>query len=151
MKRKLLKAVGYIMLAIGIIGGLASIGVALNGEFFIWSICVMSFCGIGWISILSSKDIEQKISNITEPSQESQQPATEQKGIAENKQFQFMTYIHKLQNFLYPIWIRTTAIDNIYLKFLLSIIAITLIILVILINDKLSAIEDVLWRIYRNL
>lgn len=60
-----------------------------------------------------------------------------------------MTYIHKLQNFLYPIWIRTTAIDNIYLKFLLSIIAITLIILIILINDKLSAIEDVLWRIYR--
>lgn len=143
MKIKIFKAVGFIMLAIGIIGGLASIGVALNGEFFIWFICVMSFCGIGWISVLSSKDIEQKISDITEQSQKVNSLTTE------NNQFQFMTYIHKLQNFLYPIWIRTTAIDNIYMKFLLSIIAITLIILVILINDKLSAIEDVLWRIYR--
>ncbi len=149
MKRKILKAVGYIMLAIGIIGGLSNIDMTFNGNLSIWIILVVCFCGIGWISILSSKDIEQKISNIIEPSQENHQPATEQKDLTENKQFQFMTYIHKLQNFLYPIWIRTTAIDNIYLKFLLSIIAITLIILIILINDKLSAIEDVLWRIYR--
>lgn len=145
----LLKIVGYAFLFIGIAGGLASIGIALNGEFFIWLICVVSFCGIGWISVLSSKDIEQKMSDATELSQESQQATTEKKSTTENKKFQCMVYIHKLRNFLYPLWIRTIAIKNIYLKFLLSIIAISLIILVILINDKLSAIENVLWRICR--
>lgn len=151
IKRKaiILKIGGYAFLFIGIAGGLASIGIALNGEFFIWLICVVSFCGIGWISILSSKDIGQKMSDATKQSQEIQQAMTEKKSTIENKKSQFVVYVHKLRNLLYPIWIRTIAIDNIYLKFILSIIAITLIILVIVINDKLSAIEDVLWRIYR--
>lgn len=36
MKRKILKAVGYIMLAIGIIGGLSTIEMIFNGNLAIW-------------------------------------------------------------------------------------------------------------------
>lgn len=148
-KTIILKIVGYAFLFIGIAGGLASIGIALNGEFFIWLICVVFFCGIGWISVLSSKNIKQKMPDMPELSQEIQQAMTEKKSTIENKKSQFVVYVHKLRNFLYSIWIRTTAIDNIYLKFILTIIAITLIILVALINDRLSAIRVDLWRIYR--
>ena len=57
MKRKILKAVGYIMLAIGIIGGLSTIEMIFNGNLAIWIILVVCFCGIGIISLSASNGV----------------------------------------------------------------------------------------------
>lgn len=58
MKRIILKAVGYIMLTIGIIGGLSNIDMIFKGNFAIWILVVICFCGIGGICLSASKGIK---------------------------------------------------------------------------------------------
>lgn len=40
-------------------------------------------------------------------------------------------------------------IENLYMKFILTIIAITLIIIAIELNDQLSDLTHILWRLYQ--
>lgn len=142
MKRKILKAVGYIMLAIGIIGGLSTIEMIFNGNLAIWIILVVCFCGIGIISLSASNGVNNKDS--VEVDAESYRIHDSQK-VKTNK-----TQVYNARNvmlFFNSIREYAATMQHLYIKMILTIIAILLGIIALELN-KMAEISYVLWKIY---
>lgn len=136
MKRKILKAVGYIMLAIGIIGGLSTIGMIFNGNLVIWIVLVVCFCGIGIISLSASNEVNNVGSEVIYAKRNSCKSYKK-------------TYNHILQcskRAYYSIREQMVRVDYLYFKAILTIIAVLLLIIAIELNDKLS---EIAFEIYR--
>ena len=123
MKRKILKAVGYIMLAIGIIGGLSTIEMIFNGNLAIWIILVVCFCGIGIISLSASNGVN----NIESEALNTERDSSNSPKIVDNH------ILHYGKRLYYSIK------EQVVIAVLLLIIAIEL-------NDKLS---EIAFEIYR--
>ena len=128
MKRKILKAVGYIMLAIGIIGGLSTIEMIFNGNLAIWIILVVCFCGIGIISLSASNGVN----NIESEALNTERDSSNSPKIVDNH------ILHYGKRLYYSIKEQVVRIDYLYFKVLLTIIAVLLLIIAIELNDKLS-------------
>lgn len=136
MKRKILKAVGYIMLAIGIIGGLSTIEMIFNGNLAIWIILVVCFCGIGIISLSASNGVNNiKSEAINTKRDSSNSPKSVNNHI-----------LHYGKRLYYSIKEQIVRIDHLYFKVILTIIAVLLLIIAIELNDKLS---EIAFEIYR--
>lgn len=136
MKRKILKAVGYIMLAIGIIGGLSTIEMIFNGNLAIWIILVVCFCGIGIISLSASNGVNNiKSEAINTKRDSSNSPKSVNNHI-----------LHYGKRLYYSIKEQVVRIDHLYFKVILTIIAVLLLIIAIELNDKLS---EIAFEIYR--
>lgn len=136
MKRKILKAVGYIMLAIGIIGGLSTIDMVFNGNLSIWIILVVCFCGIGIISLSASNGVNNiELEALNTERDSSNSPKTVDNHI-----------LHYGKKLYYSIKEQVVRIDYLYFKVILTIIAVLLLIIVIELNDKLS---EIAFEIYR--
>lgn len=136
MKRKILKAVGYIMLAIGIIGGLSTIEMIFNGNLAIWIILVVCFCGIGIISLSASNGVNNiKSEAINTKRDSSNSPKSGNNHI-----------LHYGKRLYYSIKEQIVRIDHLYFKVILTIIAVLLLIIAIELNDKLS---EIAFEIYR--
>lgn len=136
MKRKILKAVGYIMLAIGIIGGLSTIEMIFNGNFAIWIILVVCFCGIGIISLSASNGVNNNKSEAISTERDSSNSSK----AADNH------ILHYGKSFYCSIREQMVKIDYLYFKVILTIIAVLLLIIAIELNDKLS---EIAFEIYR--
>ena len=136
MKRKILKAVGYIMLAIGIIGGLSTIEMIFNGNLAIWIILVVCFCGIGIISLSASNGVN----NIESEALNTERDSSNSPKIVDNN------ILHYGKRLYYSIKEQVVRIDYLYFKVLLTIIAVLLLIIAIELNDKLS---EIAFEIYR--
>ena len=136
MKRKILKAVGYIMLAIGIIGGLSTIEMIFNGNLAIWIILVVCFCGIGIISLSASNGVN----NIESEALNTERDSSNSPKIVDNH------ILHYGKRLYYSIKEQVVRIDYLYFKVLLTIIAVLLWIIAIELNDKLS---EIAFEIYR--
>ena len=136
MKRKILKAVGYIMLAIGIIGGLSTIEMIFNGNLAIWIILVVCFCGIGIISLSASNGVN----NIESEALNTERDSSNSPKIVDNH------ILHYGKRLYYSIKEQVVRIDYLYFKVLLTIIAVLLLIIAIERNDKLS---EIAFEIYR--
>lgn len=136
MKRKILKAVGYIMLAIGIIGGLSTIEMIFNGNLAIWIILVVCFCGIGIISLSASNGVN----NIESEALNTERDSSNSPKIVDNH------ILHYSKRLYYSIKEQVVRIDYLYFKVLLTIIAVLLLIIAIELNDKLS---EIAFEIYR--
>ena len=136
MKRKILKAVGYIMLAIGIIGGLSTIEMIFNGNLAIWIILVVCFCGIGIISLSASNGVN----NIESQALNTERDSSNSPKIVDNH------ILHYGKRLYYSIKEQVVRIDYLYFKVLLTIIAVLLLIIAIELNDKLS---EIAFEIYR--
>ena len=136
MKRKILKAVGYIMLAIGIIGGLSTIEMIFNGNLAIWIILVVCFCGIGIISLSASNGVN----NIGSEALNTERDSSNSPKIVDNH------ILHYGKRLYYSIKEQVVRIDYLYFKVLLTIIAVLLLIIAIELNDKLS---EIAFEIYR--
>ena len=136
MKRKILKAVGYIMLAIGIIGGLSTIEMIFNGNLAIWIILVVCFCGIGIISLSASNGEN----NIESEALNTERDSSNSPKIVDNH------ILHYGKRLYYSIKEQVVRIDYLYFKVLLTIIAVLLLIIAIELNDKLS---EIAFEIYR--
>ena len=136
MKRKILKAVGYIMLAIGIIGGLSTIEMIFNGNLAIWIILVVCFCGIGIISLSASNGVN----NIESEALNTERDSSNSPKIVDNH------ILHYGKRLYYSIKEQVVRIDYLYFKVLLTIIAVLLLIIEIELNDKLS---EIAFEIYR--
>ena len=136
MKRKILKAVGYIMLAIGIIGGLSTIEMIFNGNLAIWIILVVCFCGIGIISLSASNGVN----NIESEALNTERDSSNSPKIVHNH------ILHYGKRLYYSIKEQVVRIDYLYFKVLLTIIAVLLLIIAIELNDKLS---EIAFEIYR--
>lgn len=136
MKRKILKAVGYIMLAIGIIGGLSTIEMIFNGNLAIWIILVVCFCGIGIISLSASNGVN----NIESEALNTERDSSNSPKIVDNH------ILHYGKRLYYSIKEQVVRIDYLYFKVLLTIIAVLLLIIAIELNDKLS---EIVFEIYR--
>jgi len=136
MKRKILKAVGYIMLAIGIIGGLSTIEMIFNGNLAIWIILVVCFCGIGIISLSASNGVN----NIESEALNTERDSSNSPKIVDNH------ILHYGKRLYYSIKEQVVRIDYLYFKVLLTIIAVLLLIIAIELNDKLS---EITFEIYR--
>lgn len=136
MKRKLLKAVGYIMLAIGIIGGLSTIEMIFNGNLAIWIVLVICFCGIGIMSLSASNGMNNK---------ESEAISTERDSSNSSKAMD-NHILHYGKRFYYSMKEQIVRIDYLYFKVILTIIAMLLLIIAIELNDKLS---EIAFKIYR--
>lgn len=136
MKRKILKVVGYIMLAIGIIGGLSTIEMIFNGNLAIWIILVVCFCGIGIISLSASNGVNNiKSEAINTKRDSSNSPKSVNNHI-----------LHYGKRLYYSIKEQIVRIDHLYFKVILTIIAVLLLIIAIELNDKLS---EIAFEIYR--
>lgn len=136
MKKKILKAVGYIMLAIGIIGGLSTIEMIFNGNLAIWIILVVCFCGIGIISLSASNGVNNiKSEAINTKRDSSNSPKSVNNHI-----------LHYGKRLYYSIKEQIVRIDHLYFKVILTIIAVLLLIIAIELNDKLS---EIAFEIYR--
>ncbi|MDE7153655.1 MAG: hypothetical protein K2O00_04315 [Muribaculaceae bacterium] len=136
MKRKILKAVGYIMLTIGIIGGLSTIGMIFNGNLVIWILLVVCLCGIGIISLSASNEVNKVGSEVIYAKRDCRKSYKE-------------TYNHILQwskIAYYSIREQMIRIDYLYFKVILTIIAVLLLIIAIELNDKLS---EIAFKIHR--
>ena len=136
MKRKILKAVGYIMLAIGIIGGLSTIEMIFNGNLARWIILVVCFCGIGIISLSASNGVN----NIESEALNTERDSSNSPKIVDNH------ILHYGKRLYYSIKEQVVRIDYLYFKVLLTIIAVLLLIIAIELNDKLS---EIAFEIYR--
>lgn len=136
MKRKILKAVGYIMLAIGIIGGLSTIEMIFNGNLAIWIILVVCFCGIGIISL----SVSNGVNNIESEALNTERDSSNSPKIVDNH------ILHYGKRLYYSIKEQVARIDYLYFKVLLTIIAVLLLIIAIELNDKLS---EIAFEIYR--
>lgn len=136
MKRKILKAVGYIMLAIGIIGGLSTIEMIFNGNLAIWIILVVCFCGIGIISLSASNGVN----NIESEALNTERDSSNSPKIEDNH------ILHYGKRLYYSIKEQVIRIDYLYFKVILTIIAVLLLIIAIELNDKLS---EIAFEIYR--
>lgn len=136
MKRKILKAVGYIMLAIGIIGGLSTIEMIFNGNLAIWIILVVCFCGIGIISLSASNGVNNIKSEAINTKRDSSNSSK-----ARDNHIQYYC-----KRFYYSIMGQMVKIDYLYFKVILTIIAVLLLIIAIELNDKLS---EIAFEIYR--
>ena len=136
MKRKILKAVGYIMLAIGIIGGLSTIEMIFNGNLAIWIILVVCFCGIGIISLSASNGVN----NIESEALNTERDSSNSPKIVDNH------ILHYGKRLYYSIKEQVVRIDYLYFKVLLTIVAVLLLIIAIELNDKLS---EIAFEIYR--
>ena len=136
MKRKILKAVGYIMLAIGIIGGLSTIEMIFNGNLAIWIILVVCFCGIGIISLSAWNGVN----NIESEALNTERYSSNSPKIVDNH------ILHYGKRLYYSIKEQVVRIDYLYFKVLLTIIAVLLLIIAIELNDKLS---EIAFEIYR--
>ena len=136
MKRKILKAVGYIILAIGIIGGLSTIEMIFNGNLAIWIILVVCFCGIGIISLSASNGVN----NIESEALNTERDSSNSPKIVDNH------ILHYGKRLYYSIKEQVVRIDYLYFKVLLTIIAVLLLIIAIELNDKLS---EIAFEIYR--
>ncbi len=136
MKRKILKAVGYIMLAIGIIGGLSTIEMIFNGNLAIWIILVVCYCSIGIISLSASNGVNNiKSEAINTKRDSSNSPKSVNNHI-----------LHYGKRLYYSIKEQIVRIDHLYFKVILTIIAVLLLIIAIELNDKLS---EIAFEIYR--
>ena len=136
MKRKILKAVGYIMLAIGIIGGLSTIDMVFNGNLTIWILLVVCFCGIGIISLSASNGVNNiELEALNTERDSSNSPKTVDNHI-----------LHYGKRLYYSIKEQVVRIDYLYFKVILTIIAVFLLIIAIELNDKLS---EIAFEIYR--
>lgn len=136
MKRKILKAVGYIMLAIGIIGGLSTIEMIFNGNLAIWIILVVCFCGIGIISLSASNGVNNIKSEAINTKRDSSNSA---KSVNNH-------ILHYGKRLYYSIKEQIVRIDHLYFKVILTIITVLLLIIAIELNDKLS---EIAFEIYR--
>lgn len=136
MKRKILKAVGYIMLAIGIIGGLSTIEMIFNGNLAIWIILVVCFCGIGIISLSASNGVNNIKSEAINTKRDS---SNSPKSVINH-------ILHYGKRLYYSIKEQIVRIDHLYFKVILTIIAVLLLIIAIELNDKLS---EIAFEIYR--
>lgn len=136
MKRKILKAVGYIILAIGIIGGLSTIEMIFNGNLAIWIILVVCFCGIGIISLSASNGVN----NIESEALNTERDSSNSPKIVDNH------ILHYGKRLYYSIKEQIVKIDHLYFKVILTIIAVLLLIIAIELNDKLS---EIAFEIYR--
>lgn len=136
MKRKILKAVGYIMLAIGIIGGLSTIEMIFNGNLAIWIILVVCFCGIGIISLSASNGVN----NIESEALNTERYSSNSPKTVDNH------ILHYGKRLYYSIKEQVVRIDYLYFKVILTIIAVLLLIIAIELNDKLS---EIAFEIYR--
>lgn len=136
MKRKILKAVGYIMLAIGIIGGLSTIEMIFNGNLAIWIILVVCFCGIGIISLSASNGVN----NIESEALNTERDSSNSPKTVDNH------ILHYGKRLYYSIKEQVVRIDYLYFKVILTIIAVLLLIIAIELNDKLS---EIAFEIYR--
>ena len=136
MKRKILKAVGCIMLAIGMIGGLSTIEMIFNGNLAIWIILVVCFCGIGIISLSASNGVNNiKSEAINTKRDSSNSPKSVNNHI-----------LYYSKRLYYSIKEQIVRIDYLYFKVILTIIAVLLLIIAIELNDKLS---EITFEIYR--
>ncbi len=145
MNRKILKAVGYILLAIGLIGGLSTIDMIFNGNLTIWIILVICFCGIGVICLSASKGIKYT-ANFDLESQSSDMII-----FAEKKEVQHLRKQAKIkicESFLF-ILDRLKNTNLLYIKFILTVIAIALIVIAVELCNHLSELTHVLWRLYQ--
>lgn len=136
MKRKILKAVGYIMLAIGIIGGLSTIDMVFNGNLTIWILLVVCFCGIGIISLSASNGVN----NIELEALNTERDSSNSPKTVDNHILHYGKRLH------YSIKEQVVRIDYLYFKVILTIIAVLLLIIAIELNDKLS---EIAFEIYR--
>lgn len=139
MKRKILKAVGYIMLAIGIIGGLSNIDMTFNGNLAIWIILVICFCGIGSISLSASKGMKNVES-------EGINSKSTENAIRHTPKKTYNHILHYVKRVYSSIKEQVVKIDHLYFKVILTIIAVLLLIIAVEINDKLSAIAFEIYR-----
>lgn len=136
MKRKILKAVGYIMLAIGIIGGLSTIEMIFNGNLAIWIILVVCFCSIGMISLSASNEVN----NVGSKEIYAERDSSKSHKSTDNH------ILHCGKRIYYSIKKQIVRIDYLYIKVILTIIAVLLLIIAIELNDKLS---EIAFEIYR--
>lgn len=148
MRAKIIKIFGYIVLFIGIIGGISTIEWAINGNFAFWLVMVICFCGIGSISITASKNMNDK------PEKEVSIENEIERHTKKHNTFKIMFYkIKDASSLIYHSmigWI--ISIENFYIKFILTIIAITLVVIVIEFNEmngNFSEIVYILRQIYR--
>lgn len=143
MQSKILKVFGYIMLAIGIIGGLSTINFISNATSAIWLILVVCFCVIGVNSLSSSKQMRNAKSETVIAENSEKRPASSKfskKALIKT----IKIYGKRVYGFIKNIIAQT---DNFYLKFILTVIAVLLLIIAVEINDKLSAIAFEIYRI----
>lgn len=133
MKRMILKTFGYIMLAIGIIGGLSTIDMVFNGNLAIWILLVVCFCGIGIISLSASNGVN----NIESEALKTERDSSNSPKTVDNR------ILHYGKRLYYSIKEQIVRIDYLYFKVILTIIAVLLMILAIELNDKLSEIISV--------
>jgi len=129
----ILKTFGYIMLAIGIIGGLSTIDMVFNGNLAIWILLVVCFCGIGIISLSASNGVN----NIESEALKTERDSSNSPKTVDNR------ILHYGKRLYYSIKEQIVRIDYLYFKVILTIIAVLLMILAIELNDKLSEIISV--------
>lgn len=141
MNKKILKAVGCIILAIGIIGGLSTIGMIFNGNIAIWIILVISFCGIGIISLSVSNVVKVNNAESEEINTDNTERNISKSTNSTDKRISYYT-----TRLYYLIKEQMVRIDQLYFKVILTIIAILLLIIAVELNDKLS---EIAFEIYR--
>lgn len=148
MKRIILKAVSYIMLTIGIIGGLSTIDMIFNGNLAIWILLVICLCGIGGICLSASKGIKYTADFDLESvkAQSSDMIIISQK--SEVQHLRKQTKI-KICDFYLFILDRLKNTNLLYIKFILTVIAIALIVIAVELSTHLSNLTHVLWRLYQ--
>ena len=129
----ILKTFGYIMLAIGIIGGLSTIDMVFNGNLAIWILLVVCFCGIGIISLSASNGVN----NIESEALKTERDSSNSPKTVDNR------ILHYGKRLYYSIKEQIVRIDYLYFKVILTIIAVLLMILAIELNDKLSEMISV--------
>lgn len=139
MKRKVIKVFGYIMLAIGIIGGLSTIDMVFNGNLLIWIILVVCFCSIGSISLSASKGMRNVES-------EEKNPKSTEKAICHTPRKTYDFILHYGKRAYSLIKEQVVKVDHLYFKVVLTIIAVLLLIIAVELNDKLS---EIAFEIYR--
>lgn len=140
MNIKILKAVGFIMLAIGIIGGLSTIDMIFNGNLAIWIILVICFCGIGSISLSASKGVSNVEAEVEI------NPKSTEEVIRSTSKKAYNHILHYGKRGYDSIKEQIVKIDYLYFKVILTIIAVLLLIIAVELNDKLS---EIAFEIYR--
>lgn len=143
MLKIILKVVGYILLAIGIVGGVSNINMLSNGNSVFWVISFILFCGIGVFALSVSKRINNK-TELKKDKIERKKP----KGHHRISRFYilFKNYSKKAYTFFKD---KISKTENFYLKAILTIIALLLLIISVEIHDLSSHesyIYDLLWR-----
>lgn len=131
------------MLGIGIIGGLSTIEMMFSGNAAIWIILVVCFCGIGVICLSASKgqQVNTEFSDVEN---------AEISGIhIQSSANKYTDLKHHSKEIYNSIRAQVVKIDHLYLKVILTIIAIMLIIIAVELNQHLSDLTHVLWKIYQ--